>query len=161
MTPSSRKLITTTFLDRLFRLQKDSDIIIAITGMLGHDDQYEEIAGAGPGMYSIDCGSNQDKILREPIEVRTVAYQAGDTRIFCYVAQEDLACSWATRHRVQLVDDVNDKGVVEVSELTDEGHAVQAYRERYIELSPEDRHPSRLAERIRPLVSAFKTLDLE
>ena len=158
MTPSSRKLITTTFLDRLFRLQRDSDIIIAITGMLGHDEQYEEISGAGPGMYSVDCGSNQDKILREPIEVRTVAYQAGDTRIFCYVGQEDLACSWATRHRVQLVDD---KGVVEVSELTDEGHAVQAYRERYIELSPEDRSPSLLAERIRPLVSAFKTLELE
>ena len=158
MTPSSRKLITTTFLDRLFRLQRDSDIIIAITGMLGYDERYEEIAGAGPGMYSVDCGSNQDKILREPIEVRTVAYQAGDTRIFCYVGQEDLACSWATRHRVRLVDD---KSVVEVSELTDEGHAVQAYQERYIELSPEDRSPSLLAERIRPLVSAFKTLELE
>ena len=158
MTPSSRKLITTTFLDRLFRLQKDKDIIIAITGMLGYDERYEEITGAGPGMYSIDCGSNHDKVLREPIEVRTVAYQAGDTRIFCYVAQEDLACSWATRHRVQLV---NDKGVVEVSELSDEGYAVQAYRERYIELSSDDRSPSLLAERIRPLVSAFKTLELE
>ena len=158
MTPSSRKLITTTFLDRLFRLQRDSDIIIAITGMLGHDEQYEEIAGAGPGMYSLDCGSNQDEILREPIQVRTVAYQQGDTRIFCYVGQEDLAHSWAARHRVRLVDY---EGTVEVSELTDEGYAVQAYRERYIELSYDDESPSLLAQRIRPLISAFKTLELE
>ena len=157
MTPPSRKLLTTTFLDRLSRLDEDSDIIIAISGMLVHDEWYEEIAGAGPGMYSLDCGSNQDEILREPIQVRTVAYQQGDTRIFCYVGQEDLARSWAARHRVQLVDE----GTVEVSELTDEGYAVQAYRERYIELSYDDESPSLLAQRIRPLISAFKTLELE
>ena len=155
MTPSPRKLITTTFLDRLSRLDSDDSVVGAVTGMLGHDELYEEIPGTDSGMYSVDCGPNQDKILPGSIEVSMVVYQAGETWIFCYVAQKDLAHAWATRHRVELLDDYR---VVEVSELTDAGYAVQAYRETFIELSYDDLSPSLLAIRVGRLMSNFRML---
>ena len=157
MTQPPRKLISATFLNRLSRLTSDSEIIIAISGISGHDQQYEEIPGAVPGMYSINCGHNWDQILRTQIDVRTIAYQSSTSIIFCYVAHDSLAYSWASRHRIKVLDDI---GIVEVSELTDEGRAVQAHHEKYIELSDQDRSPSLLAERIRPLMSTFETSEL-
>ena len=86
-----------------------------------------------------------------------VVYQAGETWIFCYVSQKSLAHAWATRHRVELLDDGD---VVEVSELTDAGYAVQAYRETFIELSYDELTPSLLAGRARRLMSNCRTLVL-
>ncbi len=156
MTPSHRKLITTTFVDRLSRLDLDDRVVGAVTGMLGHDELYEEIPGTDWGMYSVDCGPNQDNILPGSIEVSLVIYQTGETWIFCYVAQKDLAHAWATRHKLELL---NDDRVVEVSELTDAGYAVQAYRERFIELSYDDLSPSLLMIRLGRLMSNFRTVD--
>ena len=155
MTQPPRKLISTTFLNRLSRLSSDSETIIAISGVF--DQQYEEIPGAVSGMYSINCGHNWNRILRTQIDVRTIAYQSSTSIIFCYVAHDSLAYSWASRHRIKVLDDI---GIVEVSELTDEGRAVQAHHEKYIELSDQDRSPSLLAERIRPLMSTFETSEL-
>ena len=107
-------------------------------------------------MYSVDCGPNQDTLLTASIEVSMVVYQAGETWIFCYVSQKDLAHAWATRHRVELLDDGD---VVEVSELTDAGYAVQAYRETFIELSYDDLSPSLLMIRLGRLMSNFRTVD--
>ena len=156
MDSPSRKLITTTFIDRLSRLDLDEDILIAVSGILGHDDLYEGIPGANSSMYSIDCGSSRDRITGGPIKVRTVVCRADETWIFCYVAQEDLAHSWAKRHSVRLVDNSD---LVEVSELTDQGHEAQAYQEKFIELSEGDFHPSPIADRIRACIATFKMVD--
>ena len=146
MPKQQRKLLTATFLDRLSRLRSDSKILITVS-RLGRVGEYaERIPLADPGMHSVYCGSNAYVGEIDRIDVRVIVYQVNTDLIVCYVDAEDLAHEWARKHRIELLPG---GGVLRVIEMADDLGVVGESEERFIELGPEDRYPSLLAERVR------------
>jgi hypothetical protein len=103
----------------------------------------ESIKAADPGMQLIRCKQGCDLN-----DVRAVIVWDGDTCIFCYVGHQE-SYEWAKHHRIDLLSSGD---LISMTEIGDDGQAIEESKDTFVELSEDDKSPSLLAEKVRGLI---------
>ena len=88
------------------------------------------------------------KMGRNLSDVCAVIVWDGDTCIFCYVGHQE-SYEWAKHHRIDLLSSGD---LISMTEIGDDGQAIEKSKDTFVELSEDDESPSLLAEKVRGLI---------